>query len=206
MDLRILGNGKSDGSQVDPLIVGGILSDTTSKISLSPHSSSHCHNAFKIFKNILKYLEVIDQIIWEEKLNTTSRYFPHSAHCHHVFNRWYCLKYLTKCFSSYISPLTVSHHVFKIFPKNFQFFTQIFFGGTLSDTTSGYVFLHTFHHSATPILPDIFAKHISELLISYPIFYQNFFEHIFCSDFLLKIFHFTSKKTWAYILLRKTFY
>ena len=79
---------------------GEILSDTTSKYLFS--HTSHCHNIFKLFKNILKYLEVIDQIIWEEKLNTTSRYFPHSAHCHRVFNRWYCLKYLTKCFSSYI--------------------------------------------------------------------------------------------------------
>ena len=176
MDLRILGNGKSDGSQLDPLIVGGILSDTTSKISLSPHSSSHCHNAFKISKNILKYLEVIDQNIWEEKLNTTSRYFPHSAHCHHVFNRWYCLKYLTKCFSSYIYlPPSLFPTMFSKYSQIFSnFLPKYFFGRILSDTTSGYVFLHTFHHSATPILPDIFAKHISEWLISFRIFTKKF--------------------------------
>ena len=40
---------------------GEILSDTTSKYLFS--HTSHSHNIFKLFKNILKYLQVIDQNI-----------------------------------------------------------------------------------------------------------------------------------------------
>ena len=122
--LRIFSNISHFFTQI--FFVGGILSDTTSRY-LFPHTLHHTATIFsnhlRIFSNIYKLLTKIF-----ERKNLIQ--LPHSTHCHHVFNMFQIFDHMF--FFLYISsPLTVSHHVFKIFPNIFQFFTQIFFGENL---------------------------------------------------------------------------